>query len=237
MTGSNVRHSDATSGANVATPHAPRQRQGRAREAVRLATTRIPPAASTPTPRTWRNGCRCCSRAVSSPTARACSPTQTYAPADDDRHTDAVPQMPPELAALQRELPRLRARPERGRLPRPKVLMHTGGLPGYVSKVFWIPDAAAWSLRADEPGIVRGLRLDRLPRCGPLPRRAGVRLDRGVSQGRGAAAAAIADAGAEVSGTRATHRRARRSRWPATPAPTPTPGTATSPSRRRTASS
>ena len=52
-----------------------------------------------------------------------------------------VPQLPPELAARQPNFAGyalgLNVTDYRGR----KVLMHTGGLPGYVSKVLWVPDA------------------------------------------------------------------------------------------------
>ena len=53
----------------------------------------------------------------------------------------SVPQMPPELSGLQRNFAGyalgLNVVDYKGR----KVFMHTGGLPGYVSKVFWMPSA------------------------------------------------------------------------------------------------
>ena len=76
MTGSNVRHSAAAAGGNVATPHAPVDGKVRADPRRSRATTRIRPAASTRRPRTWRNGCACSCRAACSPTARGCSPTR-----------------------------------------------------------------------------------------------------------------------------------------------------------------
>ncbi len=98
MNGSNVRHSDAASGANVAAPHAPDRRQGRAREAVRRRTTRILPAASTRTrghgqvdvgPARERSARRTASRLFSDATYRQI--TSIVTPLN-------VPQMPPELS-------------------------------------------------------------------------------------------------------------------------------------------
>ena len=113
-------------------------RCGRSRRST--ATTRIPPAASTRRPRTWRSGCGSSCRAGSSPTVRAVF-GRDRTPVGHHRDAD------PDRAIRRRSWPALKAnfhgyalgldvRDYRGH----KVVTHTGGLPGYVSRVAMIPD-------------------------------------------------------------------------------------------------
>ena len=180
---------------------------------------------------------RCCSREAARRRQRGSSPNATYAQLTTLVTPLHVPQMPPELAPRQRQLRRLCARARTSATTAAaRCCMHTGGLPGYVSKV--LLDAATRPGRrgADQPGIGRGLRRDRLSRGRSLPRRAGLRLARArISKSQAAQTAAMA--AEQTEGRRNARERdvqavACRSR--ATPAPTPTPGTATSPSRTRT---
>jgi CubicO group peptidase (beta-lactamase class C family) len=139
MTGSNVRHSAATASGNVATPHA--EVDGRVRPIKPFDSDNTNPAgginSSAEDMARWltvqlahgqlADG----SRLFSEATWRQLTSLVTPIPIADP---------PPELAALR---PNFRGyalgldvRDYRGR----KALMHTGGLPGYVSRVLMIPE-------------------------------------------------------------------------------------------------
>ncbi len=139
MTGSNVRHSAANAGGNIATPHAPVN--GSVRPVKPFDSDNTNPAgginSSAEDMARWlivqlahgqlADG----SRLVSEATWQQLTTIVTPMP---------IVAAPPELAALH---PNFRGyalgldvRDYRGR----KALMHTGGLPGYVSRVMMIPD-------------------------------------------------------------------------------------------------
>ncbi len=140
MTGSNVRHSAAVSGGNVAATHAPVD--GKVVPIRAFDSDNTNPAgginANADDMAKWMTVLL--SRGKLADGARLFS-EQTY------RHLTSivtplnVPQLPAELSAIQPNFLGyglgLNVIDYRGR----KALMHTGGLPGYVSKVFWIPDA------------------------------------------------------------------------------------------------
>ena len=90
-----------------------------------------------------------------------------------------------------------------------KLVTHTGGLPGYVSRVAMLPETTR-RRGAHEPGVGRGLRLDRLHVLDSLPRAPADRLDRGVSE---AARARRRTASAE-SGAAAIARRSSKPSLP-----------------------
>jgi CubicO group peptidase (beta-lactamase class C family) len=140
MTSSNVRHSDATKGGNVATPHAPVD--GKVRPIAAFDSDNTNPAgginSSAEDMAKWllvqlaegqlADG----SPLVAPATARELGTLVTPIPID---------QGAPELRALRPNFQGyglgLGVRDYRGR----KLLTHTGGLPGYVSKVAMIPEA------------------------------------------------------------------------------------------------
>ena len=181
MTGSTCGHRPPTRGGNVATPHA--RVDGTVRPVAPFDERQHEPRrrASTPAPsdmakwmivqldsgRGW-------------PTARGSFSAATRARAVDAssrRSRSASP--PPELAPLRPELPRLRARLRRPRLPRPQGrCTHTGGLPRLRLAGGDDSRPAARRRGAHQPGVGRGVRRDRVPRARPLPRRAGARLGR-----------------------------------------------------------
>jgi CubicO group peptidase (beta-lactamase class C family) len=141
MTGSNVRHSSAGSGANVASPHAPVD--GKVRPIRPFASDNTNPAgginSSAEDMAKWMRvqlsggtlpgGARLFSAA----TSRELTSLVTPIPINDP---------PPELARLKPSFNGyalgLGVRDYRGH----KLLMHTGGLPGYVSRVMMAPDTA-----------------------------------------------------------------------------------------------
>ena len=185
MTGSNVRHSAANAGGNVATPHA--EVDGTVRPIKPFDSDNTNPAgginSSAEDMARWltvqlaHGALADGSRLFSEATWRQLTALVTPIPIADP---------PPELAPLR---PNFRGyalgldvRDYRGR----KVLMHTGGLPGYVSRVMMIPDERLGHRGADEPGIGRGVRCDRLPDRRSLSRGARDGLDRHVSEGRDA---------------------------------------------------
>ncbi len=141
MNGSNVRHSAAVAGANVAAPHAPID--GKVVPVQPFASDNTNPAgginSNADDMAKWmmvllsRGQLGDGSRLFSEATYRQL--TTIVTPLN-------VPQLPAELAARQPNFAGyalgLNVTDYRGR----KVLMHTGGLPGYVSKVFWVPDAS-----------------------------------------------------------------------------------------------
>jgi CubicO group peptidase (beta-lactamase class C family) len=140
MIGSNVRHSAVAAGANVAAPHAPID--GKVVPVNPFASDNTNPAgginSNADDMAKWmmvllsRGQLGDGSRLFSEATYRQL--TAIVTPLN-------VPQLPPELAARQPNFAGyalgLNVTDYRGR----KVLMHTGGLPGCVSKVFWVPDA------------------------------------------------------------------------------------------------
>ena len=139
MTGSNVRHSAAAAGGNVATPHA--RVEGSVRPIRPFASDNTNPAgginSSAEDMAKWMrvqlsggllaDG----SRLFSPDTARQLTTMVTPIPSGDP---------PPELAPLKTAFNGYAlgfgVRDYRGH----KVLLHTGGLPGYVSRVIMIPD-------------------------------------------------------------------------------------------------
>jgi CubicO group peptidase (beta-lactamase class C family) len=139
MSGSNVRHSDAAAGGNVAAPHAPVN--GKLQPVKPFDSDNTNPAgginSSAEDMAKWMNvllakgqlpdGSRLFSERTFRQLTTAVTPMNIGTP-------------PPELAALQANFLGyglgLNVRDYRGH----KTLQHTGGLPGYVSKVFWIPD-------------------------------------------------------------------------------------------------
>ena len=141
MDGSNVRHSDAVAGANVAVPHAPID--GKVAAVKPFDSDNTNPAgginSSADDMAKWmtvllaRGQLADGSRLFSELTYRQL--TSVVTPMN-------VPQLPAELTPLQPNFVGyglgLNVTDYRGR----KVLMHTGGLPGYVSKVLWIPEAS-----------------------------------------------------------------------------------------------
>ena len=141
MDGSNVRHSDAGAGANVAVPHAPID--GKVAAVKPFDSDNTNPAgginSSADDMAKWmtvllaRGQLADGSRLFSELTYRQL--TSVVTPMN-------VPQLPAELTPLQPNFVGyglgLNVTDYRGR----KVLMHTGGLPGYVSKVLWIPEAS-----------------------------------------------------------------------------------------------
>ena len=149
---------------------------------------------------TWRSGCASSCPAASWPTARACSPPTTARQLTTMVTPIPIGDPPPELAPLQGQLQRLRARLRRARLSRPQ-----GAAPHRRAARLRLArdhDSRPEPGRrgADEPGIGRRLRRDRVPHPRPLPRRAGVRLDRRLPHGRRRAA------------SRGRHRRRGRRR-------------------------
>jgi len=139
MSGSNVRHSAATGGANVATPHA--RVEGKVRPIRPFASDNTNPAGGINSSATdmakWMrvqlSGGKLAdgSRLFSADTARQLTTMVTPIPSGDP---------PPELAPLKASFNGYAlgfgVRDYRGH----KVLLHTGGLPGYVSRVIMIPD-------------------------------------------------------------------------------------------------
>jgi CubicO group peptidase (beta-lactamase class C family) len=140
MIASNVRHSAVAAGTNVAAPHAPID--GKVVPVNPFASDNTNPAgginSNADDMAKWmmvllsRGQLGDGSRLFSEATYRQL--TAIVTPLN-------VPQLPPELAARQPNFAGyalgLNVTDYRGR----KVLMHTGGLPGCVSKVFWVPDA------------------------------------------------------------------------------------------------
>ena len=139
MTGSTVRHSDATRGGNFATPHA--SVDGRVRPISPFDSDNTNPAgginSNAEDMAKWMNALLGRgqlpdgSRLFSDATFKEITTLVTPIP---------VPDVPPALAALRPNFNGyalgLGVRDYRGR----KVLTHTGGLPGYVSKVLLLPE-------------------------------------------------------------------------------------------------
>ena len=140
MSGSNVRHSAAVAGANVATPHAPVD--GKVVTIKPFDSDNTNPAgginSNAEDMAKWMMVLL--SRGLLADGGRLFS-DRTYRQLTSIVTPMNVPQVPPELAPLQPNFLGyglgLNVIDYRGH----KVLMHTGGLPGYVSKVLWIPDA------------------------------------------------------------------------------------------------
>jgi CubicO group peptidase (beta-lactamase class C family) len=140
MKGSNVRHSDAAAGGNIATPHAPVD--GKVRAIKPFDSDNTNPAgginSNVEDMAKWLNALLARgqlpdgSRLFSEGTFRQL--TTFVTPMN-------IGQLPPELSVLQPNFLGyalgLTVLDYRGH----KAVMHTGGLPGYLSKVLWIPDA------------------------------------------------------------------------------------------------
>jgi CubicO group peptidase (beta-lactamase class C family) len=140
MSGSNVRHSAAAAGGNVATPHAPID--GKVRPISPFDSDNTNPAGGINSSaedmakwlRVLLSGGKLAdgTRLFSAETARQLTSLVTPIPSGDP---------PPEMPALATNFTGyglgLGIRDYRGH----KVLTHTGGLPGYVSRVVMIPDA------------------------------------------------------------------------------------------------
>jgi CubicO group peptidase (beta-lactamase class C family) len=140
MTGSNVRHSAAAAGGNVAAPHAPID--GKVRAIVPFASDNTNPAgginSSAEDMAKWLR--------VLLAHGKLADRTRLYSEDTWRQLTTLVTPMPinplpPEVAPLAPAFNGyglgLVVRDYRGH----KALMHTGGLPGYVSRVAWVPDA------------------------------------------------------------------------------------------------
>jgi CubicO group peptidase (beta-lactamase class C family) len=140
MTRSNVRHSAATAGGNVATPHA--SVDGKVRVIRAFESDNTNPAgginSNAEDMARWMNVMLAKGQL---PDGSRLFSERTYRQLTTLVTPMTIPQVPGELAALQPNFLGyalgLNVVDFRGR----KVLMHTGGLPGYVSKVFWVPDA------------------------------------------------------------------------------------------------
>jgi CubicO group peptidase (beta-lactamase class C family) len=139
MTGSNVRHSEAGGGANVATPHAPIE--GTVRPVAPFASDNTNPAgginSSAEDMAKWM--------IVQLDSGRVAGGTRLFSERTTRQLWTLVTPMPlgnpaPELAALRANFRGyalgFEVRDYRGR----KVVTHTGGLPGYVSKVAMVPE-------------------------------------------------------------------------------------------------
>jgi CubicO group peptidase (beta-lactamase class C family) len=139
MTGSNVRHSDALAGGNVASPHA--SVDGKVQVIKPFDSDNTNPAgginSSAEDMAKWMN--------VLLAKGQLADGTRLFSERTYRQLTTLVtpmniPQVPPELGPLQPNFLGyalgLNVVDYRGH----KVIMHTGGLPGYVSKVLWIPD-------------------------------------------------------------------------------------------------
>jgi CubicO group peptidase (beta-lactamase class C family) len=139
MTGSNVRHSEAGGGANVATPHAPIE--GKVRPVAPFASDNTNPAgginSNAEDMAKWM--------IVQLDSGRVAGGTRLFSERTTRQLWTLVTPMPignpaPELAALRSNFRGyalgFEVRDYRGR----KVVTHTGGLPGYVSKVAMIPE-------------------------------------------------------------------------------------------------
>lgn len=139
MTGSNVRHSDAGTGANVATPHA--RIEGVVRPVAPFASDNTNPAgginAGAEDMAKWL--------IVQLDSGRVAPGGRLFSPQTTRQLWTIVTPMPlgdppPELASLRADFRGyalgFEVRGYRGR----KLVTHTGGLPGYVSKVAMIPD-------------------------------------------------------------------------------------------------
>ena len=140
MSGSNVRHSDATKGGNVATPHAPVD--GRVRPIAPFDSDNTNPAgginSNAEDMAKWL--------LVQLADGRLSDGTALVKPATAREITTIVTPIPigegaPELAAVRPSFSGyglgFALRDYRGH----KLVTHTGGLPGYVSKVAIVPDA------------------------------------------------------------------------------------------------
>jgi CubicO group peptidase (beta-lactamase class C family) len=139
MSGSNVRHSDAAKAGNIAAPHAPVD--GTVRPIAPFDSDNTNPAgginSNAEDMARWMN--------VFLARGRLADGSRLFSEATWRQVTTPVTPMPigspsPELAAQRPNFRGyalgLNAQDYRGR----KVLMHTGGLPGYVSRVLMIPD-------------------------------------------------------------------------------------------------
>lgn len=139
MTGSNVRHSAATAGGNIAVTHAPVD--GAVRPIRPFESDNTNPAGGINTSAEdiakWMNVLL--ARGVLADGSRLFS-DQTYRQITTLVTPMPNPEPPAELTALRSGFRGyalgLEARDYRGY----KILTHTGGLPGYVSKVTWVPD-------------------------------------------------------------------------------------------------
>jgi CubicO group peptidase (beta-lactamase class C family) len=141
MTGSNVRHSAAAAGGNVAVPHAPVE--GSVRPIAPFDSDNTNPAGGINSSaedmakwlRVLLSGGKLAdgSRLISEAAARQITTMVTPIP---------IGNPPPELPRLAMNFNGyalgLGVRDYRGR----RMLMHTGGLPGYVSRVMFVPEAA-----------------------------------------------------------------------------------------------
>ena len=140
MSGSNVRHSAAAGGGNVATPHA--SVDGMVRPIRPFESDNTNPAGGI------NSNAQDMARWMTTLLAKGRLPDGsrlfsegTFTELTSIVTPQRVPEPPPELAALRRNFSGyalgLGVTDYRGH----KMLMHTGGLPGYVSRVMLVPDA------------------------------------------------------------------------------------------------
>jgi CubicO group peptidase (beta-lactamase class C family) len=140
MKGSNVRHSDAAAGGNIAAPHA--SVDGKVRPIQPFDSNNTNPAgginSNAEDMAKWMNVLL--ARGQLSDGSRLFS-ERTFRQLTTFVTPMNIGQLPPELSVLQPNFLGyalgLTVLDYRGH----KTIMHTGGLPGYLSKVFWIPDA------------------------------------------------------------------------------------------------
>ncbi|HEY7497987.1 MAG TPA: serine hydrolase [Vicinamibacterales bacterium] len=139
MNGSTVRHSEVASGSNVAAPHAPLD--GKVAPIKPFDSDNTNPAgginSNAEDMAKWMNVLLAKGQL---PDGSRLFSERTYRQLTSIVTPMNVPQLPAELAPLQPNFLGyalgLSVSDYRGR----KSVSHTGGLPGYVSKVFWIPD-------------------------------------------------------------------------------------------------
>ena len=168
------------------------RRQGAADRGRSTATTPIPPAASTPTPTTWRSGCsrssidgRLADRSALIKPAHRLAAGHPRDP-DPDRRRAAG-----DCASCARRSTATASASACATIGATSCSTHTGGLPGYVSKVAMVPDArlGVAILTNQESDAAFEAIVNRI--MDQLPRRAGHRLDRRLpGRSRSASAAA-----------------------------------------------
>ena len=224
MTGSNVRHSAAAAGGNVADAARARSTARCGRSGRSTSDNTNPAGGINSSAEDMAKWLRVqLSGGVLADGSRLFS-AATRAAADDDRHADSDWRSAARAAAAEDELPRLRARLRHPRLPRPQ-----GGdahrraarlrlARGHDSRICNVGVAVLTNQESGEAFDAIAFHVAR-----SLSRRAGLRLDRRLREGPRARGDAASSRGEPRRGRRATPRRSRRCRWRSTPAPTATP--------------
>ena len=217
MTTSNVRHSDATKAGNVATPHAPVD--GKVRPIAPFDSDNTNPAgginSNAEDMAKWL--------LVQLAEGQLADGTRAHqagdrASAEHARHADPDRRRRRRSCASCVRTSTATAsasalRDYRGH----KLLTHTGGLPGYVSKVAMIPDARLGIAILTNQESTRGVRGDRRSHHGRLSRRADLDWIAAYQAIEKRAAPPRASPTQTAAASRATRRRSRRCRWSDTP--------------------